>query len=258
MLEASDKTAERLRDNWQSVTGEIFEACHAAGREAGEVQIVGVSKYVGPELAWQLGQAGCEILAENRPQLLWDKAEYFAQQAVGMDSPIASDMHNGREGACIPQWHLIGHLQRNKLRRTLPLISLLHSLDSPRLAEAISADGKSQNTKHCVLLEVNVTQDASKTGMAIEPMRRLLDRADEFPGLEIRGLMAMSSLQASPDGARREFEQVRELRDQLQREYAGHVNLPELSMGMSGDFRAAIAAGATLVRIGTKLWHGIL
>ncbi|MCA9159357.1 MAG: alanine racemase, partial [Planctomycetales bacterium] len=96
------------------------------------------------------------------------------------------------------------------------------------------------------------------TGMAIEPVRRLLDRADELPGLEIRGLMAMSSLQASSDVARREFEQVRKLRDQLQGEYAGHVNLPELSMGMSGDFREAIAAGATLVRIGTKLWHGIL
>lgn len=258
MLEASNKTAELLRDNWQRVTGEIVDACHAAGREADQVQIVGVSKYVGPELAWQLAHAGCHILAENRPQLLWDKTDYFARRAIKFGGSPVSSTNCCPEGAGVPQWHLIGHLQRNKLRRTLPLISLLHSLDSPRLAEAISADGESHNTKHCALLEVNVTQDASKTGMAIEHLRTLLDRVDELLGLEIRGLMAMSSLQADPDSARREFEQVRELRDQLQREYGGHVELPELSMGMSGDFREAIAAGATLVRIGTKLWHGIL
>lgn len=258
MLEASNRTAEILRDNWRRVAGEIAGACHDAGREADQVQIVGVSKYVGPELAWQLAQAGCEVLAENRPQLLWDKTEYFAQQTAGSVKPLASNTHRSPEAAALPQWHLIGHLQRNKLRRTLPLISLLHSLDSPRLAEAISVDGESHNTKHRVLLEVNVTQDVSKTGMPIEQLRALLDRTGELSGLAIHGLMAMSSLQAVPDSARREFEQVRELRDQLQREYAGHVDLAELSMGMSGDFREAIAAGATLVRIGTKLWQGIL
>jgi len=258
MLEASNKTVEILRDNWQRVTGEIADACRAVGREADQVQIVGVSKYVGPELAWQLAQAGCEILAESRPQLLWDKTEYFAQQALAFESSLTDSTDNGRDPSHSPTWHLIGHLQRNKLRRTLPLISLLHSLDSPRLAEAISAEGESKSAKHLALLEVNVTQDASKTGMAIAQVRELLDRTEELPGLEIRGLMAMSSLQAGSDSARREFEQVRELRDQLQGEYTGQVALPELSMGMSGDFREAIAAGATLVRIGTNLWHGIL
>ena len=258
MLEASNNTAELLRDNWLRVSEEIADACRAAGREADQVRIVGVSKFVGPELAWLLAQAGCQILAENRPQLLWDKTEYFAQQNSTSGSSLADTTGRGSKPCHSPTWHLIGHLQRNKLRRTLPLISLLHSLDSPRLAEAISAEGEGGNMKHCVLLEVNVTQDTNKTGMAIEQLRALLDRAEALPGLEIRGLMAMSSLQAGADSARREFEQVRELRDQLQRDYAGQVELAELSMGMSGDYREAIAAGATLVRIGTNLWRGIL
>ncbi len=258
MLEASDQTAEILRANWQRVVEEIAHACHTAGREPAQVQIVGVSKYVGPALAWQLAQAGCQVLAENRPQLLWDKTEYFMQQTVGSGAFHPNDTSTDRAGAGIPQWHLIGHLQRNKLRRTLPRISLLHSLDSLRLAEAISDDGREHDTKHRVLLEVNLTRDASKTGMSIGQLHELLDRVDALPGIEIRGLMAMSSYHAATDDARREFEQVRELRDQLQSEYFGKVDLGELSMGMSGDFPEAIAAGATLVRIGTKLWQGIL
>ena len=258
MLEASDKTAELLRGNWKRVAEEVAQACLAAGREASQVQIVGVSKYVGPELAWQLSQAGCPILAENRPQLLWEKSDYFARQVPTPAVDTASDASQVNEGPRIPKWHLIGHLQRNKLRRTLPIISLLHSLDSLRLAEAISLEAAAQAKRQPVLIEVNVTQDATKTGLAPTQVRELLERARELAGLEVRGLMAMSSLQADADSARREFEQVRELRDQLQREYAGQFDLSELSMGMSGDFREAIAAGATLVRIGTRLWQGIL
>lgn len=244
MQPASDKTAALLRDNWRRVSDEVAQACQAAGRTPDQVQVAGVTKYVGPELAWQLYQADCDILAENRPQALWEKAEYFAQQQQPEQAPV--------------QWHLIGHLQRNKLKRTLPLLDLLHSLDSLRLTEAINAEAVSLGRRCRALLEVNVTQDTSKTGMSIEQVRGILELTDKLPGIEFCGLMAMSSLDASADHARREFESVRELRDQLQREFAGQVTLSELSMGMSGDFREAIAAGATLVRIGTSLWQGVL
>ncbi len=240
MQPASDKTAAMIRDNWRRICDEVAQACHAAGRPADQVHVAGVTKYVGPELAWQLYQAGCDILAENRPQTLWEKAEYFAHEQPSV------------------RWHLIGHLQRNKLKRTLPIIDLLHSLDSLRLAEAIDAEASGSGRRCRVLLEVNVTQDASKTGMSIEQVRGILELADKLPGIEFCGLMAMSSLDANADDARREFESVRELRDQLQREFAGQASLTELSMGMSGDFRAAIAAGATLVRIGSSLFQGVL
>lgn len=248
MQPASDHTAAIIRQNWQRVRAEVDQACHAAGRTTEQVQIVGVSKYVAPEYAWQLVQAGCHILAENRPQALWEKTDYFAHQSE-VDIPPAQQAL---------QWHLIGHLQRNKLKRTVPLIDLLHSLDSQRLAQAINAEAERQGLRCRVLLEVNVTQDTNKTGMSIAQVRRLLALTDQLPAVEFCGLMAMSSLDANPQHARREFEGVRELRDQLQDEFVGQVKLTELSMGMSGDFREAIAAGATLVRIGSNLWQGLL
>lgn len=242
MSSASDHTAALIRENWLRVSEQVAQACADAGRPTASVQIVGVSKYVGPELAWQLSQAGCPLLGENRPQALWDKTEYFASQA----SPGQA-----------AQWHLIGHLQRNKVKRTLPLISLLHSLDSQRLAEAVSQEAVAQGRVLPALLEVNVTQDKSKTGMDPGQVERLLSSQQQLPGIEVRGLMAMSSLEGNELTARREFEQVRELRDGLQARFSESLRLSELSMGMSGDFGPAIAAGATLVRIGSRLWQGV-
>ncbi len=242
MQQASEVTAQRLRENWSRTVDDVAQACTAAGRDPSQVHIVGVSKYVGAELAWQLAAAGCTILAENRPQSLWDKASYFGQ-------------HN----SVTAQWHLIGHLQRNKLKRTLPLISLLHSLDSLRLAEAINAERLAVTTTPLpVLLEVNVTRDAAKTGVSLDEVHELLQQAPRWPGITICGLMAMSSLDADSARAQREFEQVRLLRDELQQEYGQQFQFTELSMGMSGDFKEAIAAGSTLVRIGSNLWRGII
>jgi pyridoxal phosphate enzyme (YggS family) len=242
MQPASDLTARLLRDNWLRVTEQVAEACLAAGRQPHSVRIVGVSKYVSPELAWQLAQAGCNLFGENRPQSLWDKVAYFGSQPK-----LASST----------QWHLIGHLQRNKIKRTLPLISLLHSLDSLRLSEALSQEASLLGRVLPVLLEVNVTSDATKTGMAISELEELLGNVERLPGIKVSGLMAMSSLAADALAAQREFEQVRLLRDQLQTSYGQGLELNELSMGMSGDFPAAIAAGATLVRIGSSLWQGL-
>ncbi len=249
MVPASDATARIIADNWRRVQDEVVSACGAASRAASEVRIVGVSKYVPPELAWQLASSGCGILGENRPQSLWDKFEYFSQTMSGNPA--------GRL-AGPTQWHLIGHWQRNKVRRTLPMLAALHSLDSLKLAQAVSEEAQSQNLQLPVLVEVNISGDASKTGLSAEALKAFFDRAVGLSGLQICGLMAMSSLTAEPLAARREFEAVRQLRDKFQENYQGQVQLDELSMGMSGDFAEAIAAGATLVRIGTRLWRGIL
>ncbi|MCA9132150.1 MAG: YggS family pyridoxal phosphate-dependent enzyme [Planctomycetales bacterium] len=213
----------------------------AASRDPAEVCIVGVTKYVGPELALQLAQAGCRILGENRPQSLWSKHEYFQAHA-------AEDT----------QWHMIGHLQRNKLRRTLPLLDCLHSLDSLRLAEAISHEATAVARVLPVLVEVNFTQDSSKTGLPPSALPAFVEQVRQLPGLRIEGLMAMASQDGSEAQTRREFEQVRQARDELQQAYSGELTLSQLSMGMSGDFRQAVAAGATLVRIGSSLWEGVL
>jgi pyridoxal phosphate enzyme (YggS family) len=152
---------------------------------------------------------------------------------------------------------MIGHLQRNKVTRTLPLIDWLHSLDSLRLAEALNSEALRQHRRLKVLVEVNATEDASKTGLPPAEVPPLLDRLVQLPGLDIRGLMAMSTENASSDQILREFMSVRELRDRLQAQYGEAIDLGELSMGMSSDFALGIAAGATMVRLGSILWEGV-
>lgn len=232
-----------LQSNWQRVSAEVSEACRLAGRDSHAVQIVGVSKYVGPELACALAEVGCLALGENRPQSLWEKYEWTAAQA------------NSR--AIV--WHMIGHLQRNKVKRTLPLIELLHSLDSLRLARTVSDEAVAAGLLVRTLVDVNVSGDQTKTGIAATELEPFLEQAIQLPGLELHGLMAMSSLGGDSDTARREFAQVRQLREQMSERFGAQLpHWTELSMGMSGDYQEAIAEGATLVRIGSSLWEGVL
>lgn len=243
-MEASPATAEIIRTNWQRVQADVADACSAAGRAVSEVRIVGVSKYVGPELTQQLVDAGCRDLGENRPQALWAKHDWFndAQPPQAADGPVA--------------WHMIGHLQRNKIRRTLPLIDYLHSVDSLRLVDALATETANQDRRLPILVEVNVTEDATKTGMDPSGLPELFERIGDCPHLILRGLMAMSTNFSGGDQARHEFARVRQLRDTLQSRYP-ELDCSQLSMGMSGDFREAILEGATLVRIGSHLWDGI-
>ncbi len=240
MLVASAETAKRIADNWHRVNAEVADAARRAGRAASEILTIGVSKYVDVDLTAQLFDAGCDSLGENRPQNLWGKAEAFAH-----------DDHNAT-------WHLIGHLQRNKIRRTLPHIGWLHSLDSLRLAIALSEEAVAAKVQLKVLLEVNVTQDDTKTGLPTAELRQIAEQVVALPNLQLRGLMAMCSLESAGELARREFAEVRELRDKLQETLGPEVVLDQLSMGMSGDFREAIAEGSTMLRIGSSLFAGIL
>ncbi len=232
-----------LQRNWEQVRLDVAAACHSAGRAVDTVQIVGVSKYVGPELAFELAEVGCSILGENRPQSLWQKCDWFTTQ------PQAPDV----------AWHMIGHLQRNKIKRTLPLIQLLHSLDSLRLAQAISEEATQAGYVVNALVDVNVTEDSTKTGLPANELESFMEQAIVLPGLDLRGLMAMSSLDGNSALARREFSQVRGLHEKMQLRFGKQLaNWSELSMGMSNDFREAIEEGATLVRIGSRLWEGVL
>ncbi len=239
MISSGDR--QRLAENWQAVCDEVATAVTSAGRSPSSVCIVGVSKYVGPELTAALAQVGCRNLGESRPQLLWSKAEALKQLLPDHDI----------------RWHLIGHLQRNKIRRTMSLPVLVHSVDAARLLAAIDQDAASQDQSlvHDVLLEVNVSGETAKTGMTPSEIRELLaqPRAEH---VRIIGLMAMAGWGTSSAEARQQFATVRELRDSLQTEFA--IELPQLSMGMSGDFVEAIAEGATLVRIGSRLFDGLL
>jgi pyridoxal phosphate enzyme (YggS family) len=223
--------------NVQAVRGRIAAAARACGRRPDEITLVAVTKYAGVEEARALIEAGCFDLGESRPQELWRKAEAIADPRV--------------------RWHLVGHLQRNKARRTLPVVSLIHSIDSLRLLTAIDQESHALDRVTSVLLEVNVSGDAAKHGFAPDQMREVVSKLAGFPHVRVRGLMTMASLEGDLAAARREFACLRDLRDELQGVCPQGVALSELSMGMSGDLEAAVAEGATIVRVGSALFEGL-
>ncbi len=226
-----------IAENVARVRDEIAEAAVAAGREPGDVKLVAVSKYVDAATAALLVAAGCRSLGEARPQQLWEKAA--APELAGVE------------------WHLIGRLQRNKIRRTLPLVSLIHSVDSERLIAAINDEAAVLGLTSRVLLEVNCSGDAAKQGFAVEEVRALLPAIPNYAHLEVAGLMTMASLDGDDAVAQANFAALRILRDELARDSPPNVTLAELSMGMSGDFEIAIAEGATIVRVGSSLFEGL-
>jgi pyridoxal phosphate enzyme (YggS family) len=229
-------TALRIAENLQHVRDRIAAAARRSGRSPDEITLVAVTKYVGAAEARALVEAGCHDLGESRPQELWRKAAELTHEAV--------------------RWHFIGHLQRNKLARTAPLISWLHSGDSLRLLEAVSAEGAGRGAPISALLEINVSGDATKHGFHPEEIEPLGESLATFGGIAIRGLMAMAGREGGPDDARRDFARLRKLRDRLQSAWAGRFELKELSMGMSGDYEIAIEEGATFVRVGSGLFEG--
>jgi PLP dependent protein len=222
-----------LAERIAAVRSRITESCRRAGRDAAEVTLVGVTKAVPPRVAAIAFELGLHELAESKPQELWKKA------------------------AAVPaaHWHLIGHLQRNKIDRTVPLVSLIHSVDSLRLMDAVDGFGRKGGSPIPVLLEVNCSGEASKGGFRPDELPALGDKAASLSGVSIQGLMTMAPFFDNPRECRPVFAELRKLRERLR--IAAGLPLPHLSMGMSNDFEEAVAEGATLVRIGTTLFEGL-
>jgi pyridoxal phosphate enzyme (YggS family) len=228
---------ERIARNLASIRERIAAAAARAGRRPDEVKLVAVAKYVGPSETKALAAAGCPDVGESRPQELWHKAEALRGEPI--------------------RWHLVGHLQRNKVERTLPLVEWIHSVDSVRLLAALEAAAAKMNLRPNVLLEVNIPADPARHGFAADELAPLVPQLASYPHLHVRGLMAMAGQAENPTAARADFARLRGLRDRLLSAVPPGVVLDELSMGMSGDFEAAIEEGSTIVRIGTALFEGI-
>lgn len=219
--------AERLSQLWSK----IEEAAKSAGRSPDSITLLAVSKTHPPELIRECVHAGCTLFGESRVQ---------EARAKIQESPARA------------RWHFIGHLQRNKVRQALPLFELFHGIDSLSIAEDIQRIAEEDGQRPAVLLEVNVAGEGSKFGFRPENLRGEIDRILSLDRLEIRGLMAIPPFAPKPEASRAYFVKLRELRESLQNEFS--IGLPELSMGMSGDFEVAIQEGATIVRIGTALF----
>jgi pyridoxal phosphate enzyme (YggS family) len=227
----------QIAENLAEVRGGSAGGAARSGRGADAVSLVAVTKYVGTAEVRALVEAGCTLLGESRPQELWEKAESLG------DLPV--------------RWHLVGHLQRNKVRRTLPLVEMIESVDNPRLVAAIDRIAGELSRRLPILLEVNVSGEPAKHGFEPAALEARLEELAGWGTVEIRGLMCMAGLEGDPEAARGDFARLRHLRDRLRERCPAGIVLDELSMGMSGDYEVAIEEGATIVRIGSALFRGV-
>ena len=216
----------------EEVRGRIAAACERAGRRPDDVEIVAVTKTHGAEVVKEAWDAGLRIVGENKVQeAAWKKPASVSG----------------------PEWHLIGHLQSNKVRHALELFDFIHSVDSAKLADRINFIADDMGASPRILLEVNVSGEKSKSGVRPEDVETVIRHiGEECPRITVEGLMTMAPFCDNPEDARQYFRRLRELRDGLEQRLG--VGLPRLSMGMSGDYEVAVEEGATWVRLGTVLF----
>jgi pyridoxal phosphate enzyme (YggS family) len=219
----------RLRDNLAAVEERVQLACRRCNRSRADVTLVAVTKSVGADVAALLPELGVRALGESRPQEL-------ARKAAALSKEI--------------RWHLIGHLQRNKVELVVPIACLIHSVDSRRLLEKLSIEGERIGRPVDVLLEVNLSREKSKHGFSPDDIP-LNESPWPYPAVHALGLMTMAANVADPEQARATFAELRQLRDRI------GTDLRELSMGMTNDFEVAIEEGATYIRIGSALFEGL-
>jgi pyridoxal phosphate enzyme (YggS family) len=225
-----------LAERFDAVRQAIAEAAARAGRSAEEVTLVAVSKTHPPEALAEAIDAGQLVFGENRVQEARAKIPLLPGRA---------------------RWHFIGHLQKNKIRHALPLFELLHGIDSLELARDLDRIAGEAGVFPKVLLEINVAGEATKFGFTPPKLWAQLEELLALERLQIEGLMCIPPPGPLPEDSRKYFVTLRDLRDALQTE--ARVPLPQLSMGMSGDYAVAVEEGATLVRVGTAIFgdrHG--
>jgi pyridoxal phosphate enzyme (YggS family) len=215
----------------EKVVSNISNSCLSAGRDPGSVQLVAVSKSHPPEAIAEVMDAGQMLFGENRVQEAKSKIPQLPAKA---------------------RWHFIGHLQKNKIRMALPLFEMIQSVDSLELAQQIDRVAAESGLFPRVLLEVNTGGESSKFGFSPEGLRAAMEDLLQLERIQIEGLMTIPPPAPKPEVNRPYFAMLRELRDDLEGEF--RISLPELSMGMSDDYTAAIAEGATIVRVGTAIF----
>jgi pyridoxal phosphate enzyme (YggS family) len=222
---------ENVATNLERVQEQIAKAAKKSGRSLADVELVAISKTHEAEKVRAAFDAGQELFGESRVQEARAKIPLLPSAA---------------------RWHFVGRLQRNKIRHALPLFELFHSIDSVELARDMNRIADEEGLRPRVLLEVNVAGEGSKIGFAPDALRSQMEDLLALPRLTVEGLMTIPPLAPEAEASRKYFVMLRELRDAFTAQF--HLELPRLSMGMSGDFEIAIEEGATLVRVGTAIF----
>ena len=238
----------KISERIERIKGTINSACVRAGRDPGEVKLVVVTKSATVEDIKEVIHLGFTDLGENRVQQLKKIYTQVAEYLQGRD-----------DGSELPKkvsWHMIGHLQRNKVRQVLPLACLIHSVDTLRLAEEINAAAAKLNLSPKVLLQVNTSNEPQKYGVPVGAATHLAEQIETLPNLKLVGLMTMAPLTHDKDVVRACFVRARELFIEMRGEKIVSPKFTELSMGMSSEYEVAVEEGATILRIGSAIFAG--
>lgn len=222
-----------VRENLEAVQGIIEDACERAGRPGDGVTLIAVSKTKPLELVREAYEAGARDFGENKVQDLLDRIE-----------ALPSDI----------RWHMIGHLQRNKVKYIVGKVAMIHSVDSLRLAEEISHEAVKQGVEVDVLVEVNVAGEESKFGVSATDCTLLVEEIAKLPSVHVQGLMTIAPFTEDAEENRQYFRKLKKLSVDIGSKNIDNVNMAVLSMGMTGDYPVAIEEGATYVRVGTGIF----
>ncbi|MCD8108749.1 MAG: YggS family pyridoxal phosphate-dependent enzyme [Clostridiales bacterium] len=222
-----------VKENLTEVEQRIQAACRRAGRDRSEVTLIAVSKTKPVPMLEEAYQCGIREFGENKVQEMMDKYEVMPQDI---------------------RWHMIGHLQRNKVKYLMGKAYLIHSVDSLRLAEEISAQSVKHQVQTNILIEVNIAGEESKFGISGEETLRLVTAAAALPNIHVKGLMTIAPFVDNPEDNRVYFQKIRELSVDIGCKKIDNVDMHILSMGMTGDYEVAIEEGATHIRVGTGIF----
>lgn len=222
-----------LAENVKEVQKNIEDACKRAGREPKEVELIAVSKTKPVDQLLEVYDTGIRAFGENYVQELTEKIEVLPKDI---------------------RWHMIGHLQRNKVKYIVGKVDLIHSVDSLRLAEEISKEAVKKNTCADILLEVNVAQEENKFGLTLENTMEEVEKIAVLPNIHIKGLMTSAPFVENPEENRKYFRQLRQLSVDINGKNIDNVCMDILSMGMTNDYIVAVEEGATMVRVGTAIF----
>lgn len=223
-----------ISDNLKRVKNRIAEAALQCGRQPESIRLVAVTKTVPVEKIREAREAGVDVFGENKVQEALEKIDRLGSEGI--------------------HWHFIGHLQKNKVRHVVGRFELIHSVDSVDLARLIHLKSVEQGGVAPILIQVNISGEASKSGVAPDELEPLLRTVSVLQGIRVEGLMTIPPFDPDPEKSRRFFSALRGLRDKIARLGIEGISLQELSMGMSHDFPIAIEEGATLVRVGTAIF----
>ncbi len=222
-----------LKENYAQVLNNVKNACNRAGRNRDEVTLIAVSKTKPVEMLQEVYDCGCRDFGENKVQEIMDKYD-----------KLPSDI----------RWHMIGHLQTNKVKYIVDKVYMIHSVDSMKLAREISKEAVKKNVTVKILLEVNVAKEESKFGMMTEEVKDFYNEVIDLPGLKVCGLMTIAPYVEDSEENRQYFVNLKQLMVDIVKEKTDNISVGELSMGMTGDYEVAIEEGATFVRVGTGIF----